>query len=31
MTYPEHAGYLPLREAIAAYLAVARGILCDSP
>ena len=30
MTYPEHAGYLPLREAIAAYLAVARGILCDS-
>ena len=31
MTYPEHAGYLPLREAIAAYLAVARGILCDVP
>jgi GntR family transcriptional regulator/MocR family aminotransferase len=30
MGYPEHAGYLPLREAIAAYLAVARGILCDA-
>ena len=30
MGYPEHAGYRPLREAIAAYLAVARGILCDA-
>jgi GntR family transcriptional regulator / MocR family aminotransferase len=30
MGYPEHAGYWPLREAIAAYLAVARGILCDA-
>ncbi len=30
MAYPEHAGYRPLREAIAAYLAVARGILCDA-
>ncbi len=26
----QHAGYRPLREAIAAYLAVARGILCDA-
>jgi GntR family transcriptional regulator / MocR family aminotransferase len=30
MGYPEYAGYQPLREAIAAYLAVARGILCDA-
>ncbi len=30
MGYPEHAGYWPLRESIAAYLAVARGILCDA-
>jgi GntR family transcriptional regulator / MocR family aminotransferase len=30
MGYPEHAGYRPLREAIAVYLAVARGILCDA-
>ena len=30
MGYPEHAGYRPLREAIAAYLAVARGMLCDA-
>lgn len=30
MAYPDQAGYWPLREAIAAYLAVARGILCDA-
>ena len=30
MGYPEHAGFAPLREAIAAYLAVARGILCEA-
>ena len=30
MSYPEHAGFAPLREAIAAYLAVARGILCEA-
>jgi GntR family transcriptional regulator/MocR family aminotransferase len=30
MAYPEAAGYLPLREAIAAYLATARGINCTS-
>jgi GntR family transcriptional regulator/MocR family aminotransferase len=30
MAYPDHAGYWPLREAVAAYLAVARGILCDA-
>jgi GntR family transcriptional regulator / MocR family aminotransferase len=30
MGYPEHAGCRPLRDAIAAYLAVARGILCDA-
>jgi GntR family transcriptional regulator / MocR family aminotransferase len=28
MAYPDPAGYGPLREAIAAYLAVARGIIC---
>ncbi len=30
MGYPEHAGFAPLREAIAAYLAVSRGILCEA-
>jgi GntR family transcriptional regulator / MocR family aminotransferase len=30
MTYPDPAGYGPLREAIAAYLAVARGIICSA-
>jgi GntR family transcriptional regulator/MocR family aminotransferase len=30
MAYPDDAGHGPLREAIAAYLAVARGILCDA-
>jgi GntR family transcriptional regulator/MocR family aminotransferase len=30
MAYPDHAGYWPLREAIAAYLAVARGITCSA-
>jgi GntR family transcriptional regulator / MocR family aminotransferase len=30
MAYPDRAGYWPLREAIAAYLAVARGILCNA-
>ena len=28
MTYPDPAGHAPLRDAIAAYLAVARGIVC---
>jgi GntR family transcriptional regulator/MocR family aminotransferase len=30
MAYPDPAGYLPLREAVAAYLVVSRGILCDA-
>lgn len=30
MGYPEHAGDQALRESIAAYVAVARGILCDA-
>jgi GntR family transcriptional regulator/MocR family aminotransferase len=30
MSYPDPAGYAPLREAIAAYLATARGITCTS-
>jgi GntR family transcriptional regulator/MocR family aminotransferase len=30
MAYPDPAGYWPLREAIAAYLAVARGIICNA-
>lgn len=29
MTYPDPAGHAPLREAIAAYLAIARGVVCD--
>ena len=29
MTYPDPAGYLPLRRAIAAYLGIARGIACS--
>jgi GntR family transcriptional regulator/MocR family aminotransferase len=28
LTYPDPAGFLPLRQAIAAYLGVARGIVC---
>lgn len=28
MSYPDPAGHLPLREAIAAYLAISRGIVC---
>jgi GntR family transcriptional regulator/MocR family aminotransferase len=30
MAYPDRAGYWPLRETIAAYLAVARGITCSA-
>lgn len=30
MAYPEGAGYWPLREAIAAYLAVGRGAICSA-
>jgi GntR family transcriptional regulator / MocR family aminotransferase len=30
MAYPDPAGYWPLREALAAYLAVARGIICSA-
>jgi GntR family transcriptional regulator / MocR family aminotransferase len=30
MTYPDPAGYRPLRQAIAAYLAVSRGIICSA-
>lgn len=30
MALPDSAGYMPLREAVASYLAVSRGVLCSS-